>query len=76
MNTDHTCSYYCDRPECIRAQRDELGEKVLGKPMQQWPSPNRQYRCRVCNNGTQVGATGYVCPRTDCPTKITCGGVV
>ena len=20
----HTCSYYCERPECIRAQRDEL----------------------------------------------------
>jgi len=23
----HTCSYYCDRPECIRAQRDELRQK-------------------------------------------------
>lgn len=23
-DTLHTCSYYCDRPECIRAQRDEL----------------------------------------------------
>jgi len=21
---DHSCSYYCDRPECIKAQRDEL----------------------------------------------------
>ena len=20
----HSCSYYCDRPECIKAQRDEL----------------------------------------------------
>jgi hypothetical protein len=20
----HTCSYYCDRPECIKRQRDEL----------------------------------------------------
>jgi hypothetical protein len=76
MNTDHTCSYYCDRPECIRAQRDELREKVLGRPMQQWPGPNWQYGCRVCNNGAQVGALGYVCPRSDCPTRITCGGVV
>ena len=25
--TDHTCSYYCDRPECIRAQRDELRDR-------------------------------------------------
>jgi hypothetical protein len=48
----------------------------VSKPMQQWPSPNWQYGCRVCNNGAQVGALGYVCPRSDCPTKITCGGVV
>ena len=25
----HTCSYYCDRPECIKAQRDELREKYM-----------------------------------------------
>jgi len=24
----HTCSYYCDRPECIRAQRDELRQAL------------------------------------------------
>jgi hypothetical protein len=24
----HTCSYYCDRPECIKAQRDELREAI------------------------------------------------
>ena len=24
----HTCSYYCERPECIRAQRDELRERL------------------------------------------------
>ena len=24
---DHSCSYYCERPECIKAQRDELREK-------------------------------------------------
>jgi len=48
----------------------------VSKPMQQWPGPNWQYGCRVCNNGAQVGALGYVCPRSDCPTRITCGGVV
>jgi hypothetical protein len=26
--TVHTCSYECDRPGCIRAQRDELVAKV------------------------------------------------
>jgi hypothetical protein len=25
----HSCSYYCDRPDCIKAQRDELRDKVL-----------------------------------------------
>jgi hypothetical protein len=24
----HTCSYECDRPECVRAQRDELRDRV------------------------------------------------
>ncbi len=24
----HSCSYYCDRPACIKAQRDELRESV------------------------------------------------
>jgi hypothetical protein len=23
----HTCSYHCERPDCIRAQRDELRQK-------------------------------------------------
>jgi len=25
---DHSCSYHCDRPECIKAQRDELREHL------------------------------------------------
>ena len=24
----HSCSYYCDRPECIKRQRDELRERI------------------------------------------------
>lgn len=24
----HSCSYFCDRPDCVRAQRDELRAKV------------------------------------------------
>ena len=24
----HSCSYYCDRPECVKAQRDELHERL------------------------------------------------
>ena len=28
-NDIHSCSYYCDRPACIKAQRDELREKLF-----------------------------------------------
>jgi hypothetical protein len=32
----HTCSYYCDRPECIRAQRDELRQKLEQAEKREW----------------------------------------
>lgn len=25
----HSCSYYCTRPECVLAQRDELRDRVM-----------------------------------------------
>lgn len=25
----HSCSYHCERPECIRAQRDELVQRLV-----------------------------------------------
>jgi hypothetical protein len=28
MTDIHSCSYYCERPECIKAQRDELRDKL------------------------------------------------
>jgi hypothetical protein len=30
-NDIHTCSYYCTRPACIAAQRDELREQFIAK---------------------------------------------
>lgn len=29
MSDIHTCSYHCDRPECVKAQRDELREALV-----------------------------------------------
>ena len=29
MSDIHSCSYYCDRPECTKAQRDELRAKYV-----------------------------------------------
>lgn len=28
----HTCSYHCERPECIKAQRDELRDLLSRDP--------------------------------------------
>jgi hypothetical protein len=38
MTDIHSCSYFCDRPECIKAQRDELRER-LAQPEQESFSP-------------------------------------
>jgi len=30
MDTDiHSCGYWCDKPACIKAQRDELRDKYI-----------------------------------------------
>ncbi len=29
MNDIHTCDYFCERPGCIKAQRDELRERLF-----------------------------------------------
>ena len=43
MTEDHSCSYYCDRPECIKAQRDELRDRLAQprKPMTVIYSPGQ-----------------------------------
>lgn len=40
-------------------------------PMPQWPMDELAPKCGTC--GMQfTGPMGYVCPRGDCPSKITC----
>lgn len=34
MTEVHSCSYHCDRPECVKAQRDELRSR-LAQPEQE-----------------------------------------
>jgi hypothetical protein len=131
MTDIHSCSYYCTRPACVLAQRDELRDKLQAEPVA-WvpvhpvqgplwamttdnPSPERlpQYPlralyaappakqaepvverpalfnelgepmfgtvklsgCAVCGIGAGK-VMGYVCPRNDCPMKVTSGGAV
>ena len=38
-----------------------------------WPSvPKYSMGCSVCGIGSDGRSMGYVCTRTDCPTRITC----
>jgi hypothetical protein len=39
----HSCSYYCHKPECIKAQRDELRDKLAQS--KQCTYPNCDYPC-------------------------------
>jgi hypothetical protein len=39
MTDIHSCSYYCDRPKCVKAQRDELRDK-LAQPEQEPVKPS------------------------------------
>jgi hypothetical protein len=32
--------------------------------------------CGVCGLGSSGEVTGYVCQRTNCPTRVTCGGTL
>ncbi len=52
MTTDtiHTCSYSCERPGCIRAQRDELVAKVeaLRAEVEAWRELSDHVRVGAC----------------------------
>lgn len=56
----------------ITALRTALAEPQSGRD--KWQAQKRG--CSVCGIGANGETVGYVCPRSDCPTKITCGGAV
>ena len=58
------CAFSCHNGEarCIRLQPEPA--------KRQW---NRG--CGVCGIGANGKAMGYVCTQSDCPTRVTCGGV-
>src|SRR5690606_3007379 len=49
-DTIHTCSYECERPGCIRAQRDELVAKVekLRAEVEAWRELSDHVRVGAC----------------------------
>jgi hypothetical protein len=60
----HSCGYYCDRPACIKAQRDELRNKLFsdqavktysgGKPNYTQPIENGQLGWIVMQEGLNI----------------------
>ena len=54
MTDIHSCSYYCNRAECIKAQRDELRER-LAQPEQEF----------IKHHGDDEGWSEWVCPDPD-----------
>lgn len=52
--------YDCGYNEAVR------GEAPRSRPFHTFPG------CRVCGIGADGKAMGYVCNRSDCPTRVTC----
>jgi hypothetical protein len=53
----------------------DLGSEQQAEPVTE-PTFSVRTGCKVCGVGDGGKAMGYVCPRGDCPTKVTCGGAV
>jgi hypothetical protein len=56
----HTCSYSCERPACIKAQRDELAQRLL-ELVAQAVAAEREACAEICRayampDGTSVTA--------------------
>ena len=56
--TIHSCSYHCNKPECIKAQRDELREKVAAQEREACSEDAARYRWLRDNPNFQIEYTG------------------
>ncbi len=43
----HSCGYYCDKPFCIKAQRDELRDKLFAK---EWQGLTNKEKIEITKN--------------------------
>lgn len=51
----HTCSYHCERPECVKRQRDELRDRMESALAQQ-PAPDKFVASFRCESDGIVGS--------------------
>lgn len=57
MTEVHSCSYFCDRPECVKAQRDELRSRLAQPEQRPVLQDIEQYRMQMA--GISTAAIGY-----------------
>jgi len=69
----HTCSYYCDRPECLKAQRDELRDRLEGLDAEKGGEDDF---VMLCHDGQPCkklyGPTEYPTPKAATPPPNWC----
>lgn len=51
---------------------DLLQSMISKHTMSESSWPVQSPGCRVCGMGKNGEAMGYVCPRSDCPTRVSC----
>ncbi len=77
----HSCSWFCDRPECVRAQRDSLRDRFVTSASPRVGTLPPLPECAVCHIETRleyktVAGEGrprlemwYVCPQCQSITR-------
>lgn len=51
----HTCSYYCERPDCIREQRNELRNKLIDMDqLRKQPAEKRDWKGLTSNEIAEI----------------------
>jgi hypothetical protein len=63
-NTDiHSCGYYCDRHACIKAQRDELREKMFSEQAVKTYEQEPQETIAKWIKANTEHRQWYICPK-------------
>ena len=59
----HSCGYYCDKPACIKAQRDELREKMFSEQAVKTYEQEPQETIAKWIKANTEHRQWYICPK-------------